>query len=306
MSKSHWLFVFNPEAGSATDNPYLGPVFASLEHFEVVQTRGPGTVGRIVQEARESGYSRIVVAGGDGTINEAVNGLAPHWEEVEIGILPLGTGNDFARCLDLLKDPEEWVELLVKETGRRLDVAEVKTKDGKIRYFVNASTGGFGTQVGENLSAKAKDRWGALAYALTAAKTFPELKAYTVQIDLDEAEQVEEEAYAVVVANGGFIAGGIPIAPEAQPDDGLLDIVIVPALEAPALMTALTQLLIEREQSPESFIRRRAKDVKLRARPSFKVNTDGEIAGHLPATYKVHEQVLHIKSQRSDMDSPKT
>ena len=295
----HWLFIFNPAAGSGEDAAYLEAAFAALDHFEVVRSRRPGNVGRLLARALEAGHRRFVIAGGDGTINHAINAVAPNWDGIEFAFLPMGTGNDLARCLRLPTEPNQWVRTLTTESTRNLDVAEVSTADGS-RFFVNASAGGFSTRVSENVNEQTKDRWGALAYALTAAKDLPELDPYAVTLSLEEGEIMEEEIYAVVVANGSHIAGGMPIAPDALPDDGLLDVILVPALETTALVSALTRLMIDREQTAEPFLHRRTRSLKIEAAPSFRVNADGEIVGGLPARYRMHPGALTVRVPAAD------
>ena len=166
----------------------------------------------------------IVAAGGDGTLNEVVNGIAPWADRIEIGLVPLGTGNDFARTLALPNSIDDCLDILRMGQTRAIDLVRV-TSD-QIRYFVNVSAGGFSGTVNEKLTPEIKQTWGPLAYLRSAAEALPELRAYRTTVVLDEEPPLVVDLYNAIVANGRFVAGGTEVAPEAAVDDGLLDLVL--------------------------------------------------------------------------------
>ena len=114
---------------------------------------------------------------------------------------------------------------------------------GESRWFLNMAAGGFAGAVSEK-AGKVKDRWGPLAYLRAAVGTLPELQGFAARITLDGGEPLAVEAYNVVVSNGRFVAGGIPVAPQSRLDDGLLDLMVVPSASIPQLALLLPQVLL--------------------------------------------------------------
>ena len=126
---------------------------------------------------------------------------------------PLGTGNDFARSIGLPANIDECIELIAQGRTKAIDLVRV-TSD-QVRYFVNVSTGGFSGLVDEKLTPEIKKSWGPLAYLRGAAAALPELRAYKTKIIFDETEEMEIALHNVIIGNGRYVAGGIPVTPEA-------------------------------------------------------------------------------------------
>ena len=199
--------IFNPRAGSATDRERVLSQLTRLNPMALRMTRKAGDAEKWARAAVRTKCDYIVVAGGDGTLNEVVNGLATAAKNVRIGIVPLGTGNDFARTLGLPFSIEQNIDILRSAKTSRIDLVRVKSK--RVRYFVNVSAGGFSGVVGGKMTPKIKRTWGPLAYIRGAAAALSQLHSYHTQILLDDDEQLSAELYNVVVANGRFVAGGL-------------------------------------------------------------------------------------------------
>jgi diacylglycerol kinase (ATP) len=240
--------------------------------------------------SESSDFDLIVSAGGDGTLNEVVNGIAQGGCKAALGILPLGTGNDFARTLGVPTDLETAIEQVMAGKTRAVDLVRV-TSD-RIRYFVNVSSGGFSGVVDEKLTPEMKRAWGPLAYLRSAAAAFSELRGYTAKVAFDDAQAFELDLYNVIVANGRYVAGGIPVAPEADVADGLLDIVLI-AERGPAELAILAaQILLGKHLSSDGIIFRRAKKIAISSRPGMWFNVDGELIGNEPAIFELLPQAL--------------
>jgi diacylglycerol kinase (ATP) len=121
----------------------------------------------------------------------------------------------------------------------------------------------------------------------SAAAAFSELRGYATRVELDDAEALELDLYNVVVANGRYVAGGIPIAPEADLTDGLLDIVLIPERGPAELAILAAQILVGKHLSSDAIIFRRAKKVAISSRPGMWFNVDGELIGNEPATFEL-------------------
>jgi diacylglycerol kinase (ATP) len=205
----------------------------------------------------------------------------------------LGTGNDFARSLNLATNVEENIDIL--EAGKTTTVDLVQTKSRFTRYFVNVSAGGFSGIVGEKLTPEIKRSWGPLAYLRGAAAALPELKAYRTHIVCGD-EHLTLDLYNVVIANGRFVAGGLPIAPQANLRDGLLDLILIPKL-APASIALLAAKVIL-GQHLDMIITRRARKVSVKSRPGMWFNVDGELVGKQPIVFQVIPRALTFVSAK--------
>ncbi|HEX6287690.1 MAG TPA: diacylglycerol kinase family protein [Herpetosiphonaceae bacterium] len=284
--------ILNPNAGSAQDVTALEAAIERLDGAVLRATEQPGDGQQIVREALAEGCGLIVAAGGDGTINEVVNGLAGHFEGVQLGVIPVGTGNDFARSIDVPTEIEAAVELLRRRQTRLVDV--VRVSSDSTRYFINVSAGGFSGLVDEKLTDAMKRSWGPLAYLRSAAMALPDLTNYHTLITFDDEERHEIQTYNIVIANARYVAGGIPIAPRAKLDDGLVDVLVVPTASMPQLALLVPQILLGQHLDNELIVFRRARKVRVEARPGMWFNADGELVGNEPATFEVIPRALQV------------
>ena len=251
------------------------------ERFHI--TREPGEAEKFASEA--SDFDLIVSAGGDGTLNEVVNGIARGGCHAALAVFPLGTGNDFARTLGVPNNVDAVIQQILE--GKRRAVDLVRVTSDQVRYFVNVSSGGFSGVVDEKLTAEMKRTWGPLAYLRGAAAAFAELRGYTTTVGLDDGEPLEIDLYNVVVANGSYVAGGIPVAPQADIGDGLLDVVLIPERGPAELAILAAQILLGKHLGSDSIIFRRAKKIAINSRPGMWFNVDGELIGNEPATFEL-------------------
>jgi diacylglycerol kinase (ATP) len=283
--------IANPGSGTA-DVDALRQGITRLEEATLRITQHEGDASRLAAEALAEGYDLIVAAGGDGTINEVVNGLAKDFGRARLGMIPLGTGNDFARSIDVPADIDAALDILAAGVVQDVDIVRV-TSD-KMRYFINVSSGGFSGLVDEKLTDEMKQTWGPLAYLRSAAAALPDLSEYHMSIIFDDEEAIEIKAFNVIVANARFVAGGIPIAPAALLDDGFVDVLIVPAASMPQLALLAPQILLATHQDSELITSRRARKVYVESHPGMWFNTDGELVGNEPATFEVLPRALQI------------
>src|ERR1043166_5967910 len=159
--------IFNPVAGSAGAAEKIAERLKKLQPIAFRVTRRKGDAERWARRARTSKANVIIVAGGDGTLNEVVNGLGTFARKKPIGLVPLGTGNDFARTLGLPASVDDNLDVIQARKTTLIDIVRVKSK--RSRYFVNVSAGGFSGTVGEKMTPQIKRTWGPLAYIRGAA-----------------------------------------------------------------------------------------------------------------------------------------
>lgn len=286
--------IVNPIAGSIKDLDVLLKKLRLLRPGELHLTHKPGDAETFARKAIRAGCNYVIAAGGDGTLNEVVNGIASprRAREICVGLVPLGTGNDFARSLGLPATLDENIDILRAKQTAPIDL--VRVRSDRTRYFVNVSTGGFSGLVNEKLTPGIKRAWGPLAYVRSAAAALPDLHAYRTTIVLDGTERLSIDLYNVIIANGSFVAAGLPIAPNADPSDGLLDLVLIPKLPKPEMALLATEMVLGKHLSSNALIFRRAKKISVRSRPGMWFNVDGEAVGNEPAVFQVVPRALNF------------
>ena len=291
--------MLNPDAGSVGNVDELVEKVRRIKDSELCVTTKQGDAENFSREAVDSGCDHIVAAGGDGTLNAVINGIGERISDVSVGLIPLGTGNDFARSLNLPKDVDASIELIERRQTRQIDLVRV-TSDCT-RYFVNVSGGGFSGIVDEKLTPEMKTTWGPLAYLRGAAEALPELCAYRTEMLLDDSEQMAMYLYNVILANGRYVAGGIPIAPEAVIDDGLLDIILIPERPAAQIALLMGQILLGEHLTNEALVFRRAAKLAVNSHPGMWFNVDGELVGNEPAVFEVMPRALRFVVGENDV-----
>jgi diacylglycerol kinase (ATP) len=288
-----WCVIVNPGAGSVDDVTELEKSLGRLDSFELKETRGPRDAGALARQAIDEGITHIAGAGGDGTLNEILNGISGHFDQVTLGVLPLGTGNDFAAAIGMPKGHEESVEILRAGETATVDIVRVRNAELE-HYFLNTSAGGFTTAVDEKLTAESKDWLGVVAFYLAAARALPDLKEYRLRVKFDDEEFQELNAFNLVVANGRTMGGGVPVAPNASLSDGRMDVFIIPAMPLAKLAVVVPQVLLGRHTDSGDVLHRQAQQMIVSSEPSFDLNADGEIIGAAPAIFDVVPRALTV------------
>ncbi|MFN2475092.1 MAG: diacylglycerol kinase family protein [Chthoniobacterales bacterium] len=284
--------ICNPGAGSVDDADAVVLRLHGDHGRSVRVTRNHGEATKLAREAANDGCDAVVAAGGDGTLNEVVNGVAGHLDRVRVGLIPLGTGNDFARMLELPDSVAACLDVIDGGHVRKIDLVRVTSDE--VRYFLNVSAGGFSGAVDEKLTPEIKKSWGPLAYLRCAAEALPELRAYRTRIVLDDTTPFELDLYNAIIANGRFVAGGTAVAPEASIDDGLLDIVLVPENSAGDIALVAAQIALGTHLGSEGVVFRRAAKISVQSTPGMWFNVDGELVGNAPAVFEVLPRALQF------------
>jgi len=282
--------ILNPAAGRDRALSYAADLNLSLkERFgtvEIVLSVGPGDCEEAAKRAVADGVDVLFVGGGDGTVNEAVNGVAAvagGLESVIFGVVPLGTGNDFAQTLGLPVDVDRAIDLLQQQRIVSVDVGRLNG-----RMFVNVSGGGFIAEVSEAVTPQMKSIAGRLAYLVGGVQTLMDFDPVPMTLHADPGgHRIETEAYAFAVCNARQIGGGRLIAPSALIDDGLLDVCVIenmPTLEFVALLRKVSG----GDHVSDPRVRYlRASTVTIAVDRPVLVNTDGEVMEASSCEYSV-------------------
>ena len=286
--------IVNPIAGAIVNRDVVLKQLRRLDPRKLSLTKRAGEAETLARAACHAGCEYIIAAGGDGTLNEVINGIAsPHpIRGVRMGIVPLGTANDFARSMKLPARLEDNIDILRAKQTVLVDLVRVTGK--RTRYFINVSAGGFSGVVDEKLTPQIKSTWGPLAYLRSAAAALPKLRAYRANAIFDDVERWEGELYNIVIANGQFVAGGLPIAPDASVRDGLLDILLVPKRPAREMALLIAQMLLGKHLVSDAIPFRRARKISVKSRPRMWFNVDGEPFGEDPTVFQIVPRELEF------------
>jgi diacylglycerol kinase (ATP) len=287
------FIIVNPRAGAAQQATVLREALAAHRHVTLCETSGAQQAASLAAEALQQGAELIVAAGGDGTVNAVINGLAPDFAQARFGILPLGTGNDLARTLALPTEPLAALQVLTTGAERCLDLMEVATADGTV-YGLNMAIGGFTGQMNEVMTDELKATWGPLAYLVGAVQVLPDLTDYETTITCDDAPVERVAALNIAVANGRTAGGGLCVAPQANPEDGLLDLVLIRCAPWLELAEVAARFLAGTYLDSDSVAYRRVRRVHIAARPGMWFNVDGELLTKEPITCTVRPQALRV------------
>lgn len=268
--------ILNPNAGSAEKHQALLSPLREIEGFEICQTRAPGDAAQLAAQGAQNGHDLIIAAGGDGTVNEVLNGLKDHLGQVCFGVLPLGTGNDLARALGLPERADEALPILLKARAtRRVDLMRATHKD-QSRLGLNHINAGHGNIISEEMTPELKARWGPFAYLVSAAEQLGDLQEYQLSAQLDELGPVQMPALNLFVANGHTIGGGFKMAPQSNMEDGLVELVIMRPGSWLELAGVAATTLFENLSADERVFSRSTRAFSLSAAPPISFSIDGE------------------------------
>ena len=284
------LVLYNSNAGSASDADI--DALRTYPGVELVACENPGAT--ISAAAAAAGHDIVVAAGGDGTIHLVANGLMDAGDSAAsrpiLGVLPLGTGNDFARTLGLPLNcpPGPAIESISHAPTRVLDLIRVSHPDGegKTQYAVNVCAGGFSGAVDEMLTDELKATWGPLAYLVGAVKALPQLDGYRTTLAWGGGPAEAVEAFNIVVANGRTAGGGRPVAPRANPEDGLLDVVLIRTGSGIDVARLLARAAAGDYLDDDDVVFNRVDRVAIESRPGMWFNVDGELRTNAPITFE--------------------
>jgi diacylglycerol kinase (ATP) len=287
------VIVANSHAGSAARLTELQQALVQRRDIVLHETKTAEEATSVAAEALRGGAEMIVAAGGDGTVNAVVNGLAADFAGATLGIIPLGTGNDLARTLAVPLEPLEALALLSSGVVRPIDVIHLGYAN-RVTYGVNMAVGGFTGQMNEMMTEDLKASWGPLAYLMGAVKTLPHLTGYQTDIQWDGITYEHETVLNIAVANGRTAGGGLPVAPIASPEDGWLDVVIVRYASAIGLADVAARLLIGTYLEAEPVSHHRVRHLYVHSRPGMWFNLDGELLTNDPVTFTVRPRALRV------------
>jgi YegS/Rv2252/BmrU family lipid kinase len=288
--------IFNPAARGEKARRFRRQLDAIGAHCAFKATTAPGDARRLAAEAVRDGFDLIAAAGGDGTLNEVLNGIgdAPDgFARARLGVLPLGTVNVFARELKIPLRIERAWEVLQRENEIKIDLPRVEfSADGVLqkRYFCQLAGAGLDARAIELVDWRQKKQVGKLAYVIAGLKALCEKKP---QITV-RANGQNATGELVLVGNGRFYGGSFAILPQADLRDGRLDICVLPRVNWTALLRSAPGLLL-RGKLPASVAQHlSAETFELTSETAAAFELDGEWVGKLPVTFSIEREKLRV------------
>jgi len=294
--------IVNPAAGAwgtARKWPRIMHLLESLGlPFEHELTEAPGHATELARLAVQQGYEQVVSVGGDGTINEVVNGLysAEGNGHVALGIIGTGTGGDYSRTIGLHRPYPEVCQCLLHPRRLKVDLGVIEyTRNGQVsqRLFVNFAGMGFDAEIVRRTTRQFKSLGSMAAYLMGLFATLVSYQNQEVTLLIDGAE-ISEKVCTVIMNNGKYGGGGMLTAPDADLTDGLLDVLIVGNLDKADLLRSLPRIYKGTHLTHPKVTLKRAREVEIRTKKPLPLQADGELLGEAPAKFRILPAALNV------------
>lgn len=263
--------------------------------FSYTEYSGQGI--ELAKNIAASNADYIIAVTGDGTFNEVINGvLLSQNKKVKLGLLPHGTGNDFARMLGLSDDISELRKLIENDSLKNVDVglASFKNLEGRnaSRYFINISDVGLGGFIAKKLSGSSKWLGATLTFQWSIVSTFLTYKHQLMKIRTDDS-LYEGKILSYIIANGKYFGGGLGIAPDAKPDDGLLEIVLATEISLWDYLKNLNKIRASQKVDHPKMNYLRAKEIFVETE-NQPIDMDGEFIGYSPLKISIVPNAIQM------------
>lgn len=287
MHSKHIALVLHGARAGRDDVRHLVDWVRAKGHFvEPLVTFEAGEASAFAADAARRGVDVVAAAGGDGTINEVVNGLDGY--DVPLGIIPLGTANDFARQVGIPADADHAMDVILQRKPKRFDTA---TLNG--RRFLNVSTGGIGAEATAETPASAKEALGSMAYAITGLRKFADFRPNFARFS-GESFDYEGEFLMFAVGLTRSTGGGTMVTPMASADDGYFDLCIVEGMSRGEFARVVLKVKRGEHVGHEGVHYAQLKAVTIEGREPIAVNVDGETSNATRLTYRARSRDLYV------------
>ncbi|KIL47027.1 diacylglycerol kinase [Jeotgalibacillus campisalis] len=276
--------IYNPTSGRELFKRHLPEVLMKLEQagYETSchATIAEGDATHAAETAVKRGYDLVIAAGGDGTLNEVVNGIAEKPNRPKLGLIPMGTTNDFARALHIPRDIEKAVDIILKGDTIPVDLGRMNN-----RYFINIAGGGRITELTYEVPSKLKTMLGQLAYYLKGIEMLPSFKPSDVRIEYD-GKVFEGEVMIFLVGLTNSVGGFEKLAPDSSINDGLFTLLFLKKTNLAETIRIISLALRGEHLNDPHLVYVKANHIKVTAKEKVQLNLDGEFGGLLPAEFQ--------------------
>jgi YegS/Rv2252/BmrU family lipid kinase len=308
IKKTH--FIVNPASAAGRTAKYLQELVSSIDRrlkglYSMELTQRPlDAIGR-ARRAVERGCELLVAVGGDGTLNEILNGLFSRDKMINpdcrLGFIASGTSKGYHTALNIPKNFDDQVHLLCNDDERKVDLGKVSydDKEGKPtqRYFINECQAGIGGTVVKGVQKSHKRLGGLLAFGYVTLTRGLFHREFPIKVVIDGKTEVTKPLLGVIMALGPYSGGGMCLAPDAKVDDGLLDLVLI---HEPSLLKRLSifpKVYFGKHVTAKSFSFFKGKKFELSAEPDALLEADGELLGNLPCSVEIQPSSLWVKAR---------
>jgi len=285
--------IYNPTSGREVFKKHLPEVLEKLEvagyetSCHATTCEGDATIA--AKNAVERSFDIIIAVGGDGTLNEVVSGVSPFEKRPKVGLIPMGTTNDFARAVHIPRNIEDAVDIIIKGDTLPVDVGLLNGE----RYFINIAAGGRITELTYEVPSKMKTMLGQLAYYLKAVEMIPSLKASHMRIEYD-GEVFDGDAMMFLCGLTNSVGGFEKLAPDASINDGYFTLLVLKKVSLPEFIQLAAMALRGEHLNDDRVIYKKASVVKVTTEDEIHLNLDGEYGGDAPATFENLKRHIEI------------
>jgi YegS/Rv2252/BmrU family lipid kinase len=302
---SHTVFLVNPASANGSTGrrwPELArrASAAGLEGATLFSER-QGHLAELAREAALGGAELLVVVGGDGSVNEVANGLAGLGRQPEVAIVPRGTGWDFSRTFGIPRKVDDAVQVALEGDLHTIDLgrASYRAWDGSeaTASFANVASAGMSGAIAKRANETSKALGGKASYLWATFAVFSGWEATEIEVAVD-GERRTGRMFDVVVANGRFFGGGLEICPDAQPDDGLFDVLTIGDVTKRDLVQTMPKMYRGTHLPHPKAELLRGSSVTVTSETPLPIELDGEQPGTTPVTFEVAAAAFRLRVPR--------
>lgn len=309
-----WYIIANARAGSSKTFSLWEKAQKELDArgigYSLVRTQHPGHARELAFEAAGQGWRKFLAVGGDGSIHEVLGGVLD-WcasqggnpEEFTLGVAPIGSGNDWIKSFHLPDNAFKVIPLMASEATGREDIVSVQFPDGKRGWMANGAGTGFDAHVCDRVNRqKISGLRSKMIYLDALMHTIFHIKAIHVRVIGDGQERFSGACYSIAIGNGKYSGGGMRQVPLAEPDDGLIDVMVVPKAKLSKLVAEIPRLFGGTIHESPLALSFRCKALRIEPLDDAScdiVEVDGEIEGRLPLSATLDGRKLRVLSAKA-------
>ncbi len=308
--KNGWMVIVNPKAGSGSGLKDWPVISNQMNHsgldFTCVFTEHKYHAVELTVKAINDGYRKIVAIGGDGTINEVVNGFFIQQQvppaDISLAVIPAGTGNDWMRMFGIPKTYSDAVQSLVSEHTILQDVGLITYYETKIqhrRYMANAAGMGFDAMVNRRFNRlKDEGRWSKWLYIKSTLKELLRYRSKHFKVIIDGQVFYDNDVFSATVGVGKYNGGGMIPMPNAVIDDGLFDITVIKRVNVFSVLRHFRKLYNGKLYNYSKVLSAQCQHITVETRPESPIEIDGEAMGYSPFTFELVPKSIKVVVSR--------
>ncbi len=303
MKKNKVLLFYNPNAGNGLFKSNLDLIIEKFQRkrMNIIPVRADrkGILREILRDINPDEFRKVIAAGGDGTINLVVNEMMQNNIDLPVAIFPSGTANDFAYYFDIPHDIDNMIKIALEERYTYADIGRANDK-----YFINVAAMGFLVDVSQKTDPNIKNTLGIISYYLKGFSEIPNLRPIPVKI-ISEEYASEDRIYFMLVMNGRSAGGFKRIAPLAEVNDGLLDVMVFKEMPVLELAPLLFNVMTGQHYENKNVVFFQTKKLRVESEQNVGTDVDGEKGADLPLDIEVLPRRFRINTALNDMEGAK-